>query len=173
MLLTTQNNDLIIAPLHQYKGVDVIPPQFLIDFQFINMSSQEVSMEQGFFDRYDEGDMVEFTQPDEPMEIEQKKGDSQDLPPLVRSSSARRHVLLHRIPTRKRTPPTLLCWGRSVLPTWQTFVNVLQEPNTIYIGPQKYTPASSKWNCERLSYLLYIGRITPTEYRWLYEKFVR
>ena len=80
-------------------------------------------MERGFFDQYDEGDMVEFTQPDEPMEIEQKKGDSQDLPPLVRSSStarsssARRHILLQRIPTRKRTPPTLLCWGRSVLPT--------------------------------------------------------
>ncbi len=26
MLLTTQNNDLIIAPLPQYKGVDAIPP---------------------------------------------------------------------------------------------------------------------------------------------------
>ena len=141
------------------------------------MSSQEVSMEQGFVKQYDEGDMVEFTQPDE-----QKKEDSQDLPPLVRSSStarsssARRHVLLQRIPTRKRTPPTLLCWGRSVLPTWQTFVNVLQEPNTIYMGLQKYAPASSasnKWGCEELSYLLYTGKITPAEYRRLYEEFVR
>ena len=122
--------------------------------------------------------MVEFTQPDE-----QKKEDSQDLPPLVRSSStarsssARRHVLLQRIPTRKRTPPTLLCWDRSVLPK-QTLGSLLQEPNTLYIGPRKskYAPNSSgdgKWSCERLSYLLYIGRITPTEYRWLYEKFVR
>ena len=46
MLLTTQNNDLIIAPLHQYKGMDAIPhPQFLIDSQLTNMSSQEVTME--------------------------------------------------------------------------------------------------------------------------------
>ena len=128
--------------------------------------------------------MVEFTQPDE-----QKKEDSQDLPPLVRSSStarsssarsssARRHVLLQRMRTRKRTPPTLQCWDRSVLPMRQTFGSVLQDPNTIYIGPRKkkYAPASSapsKWSCEGLSYLLYIGKITPAEYRWLYEKFVR
>ena len=129
------------------------------------MSSQEVSMEQGFFDRYDEGDMVEFTQPDE-----QKKEDSQDLPPLVRSSStarsssARRHVLLQRMRTRKRTPPTLLCWDRSVLPK-QTLGSLLQEPNTLYIGPRKskYAPNSSgdgKWGCDQLNYLLHVRKIT-------------
>ena len=122
--------------------------------------------------------MVEFTQPDE-----QKKEDSQDLPPLVRSSStarsssssARRHVLLQRMRTRKRTPPTIQCWDRSVLPMWQTFSTVLQEPNTIYIGSRKkkYAPASSKWNCGRLSYLLYTNKITPAEYREAYEDFVR
>ena len=53
-------------------------PQFLIDFQFINMSSQEVSLEQGFVNQYDEGDMVEFTQLDEPLEVEEKKEDSQN-----------------------------------------------------------------------------------------------
>ena len=119
-------------------------PQFLIDSQFINMSSQEVSMEQGFVNQYDEGDMVEFTQPNEPVEIEQKNWGSQDSqdtqdlpPPLVRSSSSkRRRVLLQRMPTRKRTPPTLQRWDRSVLPMWQTFGGVLQEPNTIYIGPK-------------------------------------
>ena len=152
-------------------------PQFLIDFQFINMSSQEVSMEQGFVNQYDEGDMVEFTQLDEPLEVEEKKEDSQDLPPLVRSSSTpRKRVLLQRMPKRKRTPPTLLCWGKSTLPMQQKFGSVLQDPNTIYIGPKKYAPASTapnKWGCESLSYLLYTGKITPAEYRRLYEKFVR
>ena len=97
--------------------------------------------------------MVEFTQPDEPMEVEEQEED-----------------------TRKRTPPTLQWWDKSTLPTWQAFVNVLQDPNTIYIGLQKYTPASSapsKWSCGKLSYLLYTGKITPADYRGLYEKFVR
>ena len=97
--------------------------------------------------------MVEFTQPDEPVEAEAQEED-----------------------TRKRTPPTLQCWDKSTLPTWQAFVNVLQDPNTIYIGLQKYTPASSapsKWSCGKLSYLLYTGKITPADYRGLYEKFVR
>ena len=49
------------------------------------MSSQEVSLEQGFVNQYDEGDMVEFTQLDEPLEVEEKKEDSQNLPPLVRT----------------------------------------------------------------------------------------
>ena len=116
--------------------------------------------------------MVEFTQPDEPMGGEEKKEDIRDpTPPLVRRSfTPRGHVLL------QRTPPTLQCWDRSVLPTWQTFVNVLQEPNTIYMGLQKYaaaSSASSKWGCERLTYLLYTGKITLAEYRRLYEKFVR
>ena len=35
MLLTTQNNDLIIAPLLQYKGMDVIPPT--VSLQFIDL----------------------------------------------------------------------------------------------------------------------------------------
>ena len=152
-------------------------PQFLIDLQFINMSSQEVSMEQGFVNQYDEGDMVEFTQLDEPLEVEEKKEDSQDLPPFVRSSSTpRKRVLLQRMPKRKRTPPTLLCWGKSTLPMQQKFGSVLQDPNTIYIGPKKYAPAlsaSSKWRSERLSNLLYTGKITPADYRRLYEKFVR
>ena len=217
-------------------------PQFLIDSQFINMSSQEVSMERGFVNQYDEGDMVEFTQPppnepvvdeedsrdlpppplvrssssarkyallqhmhkrkrtsptpqydegdmveftqpspNEPVEIEQKNWGSQDSqdtqdlpPPLVRSSSSkRRRVLLQRMPTRKRTPPTLQRWDRSVLPMWQTFGGVLQEPNTIYIGPKLKKYAASKWGCGRLTYLLYTGKITPAEYRQLYEEFVR
>ena len=151
--------------------------QFLIDFQFINMSSQEVSLEQGFVNQYDEGDMVEFTQQDEPLEVEEKKEDSQDLPPFVRSSSTpRKRVLLQRMPKRKRTPPTLQCWGKSTLPMQQKFGSVLQDPNTIYIGPKKYAPAlsaSSKWRSERLSNLLYTGKTTPTHYRRLYEKFVR
>ena len=72
-------------------------PQFLIDLQFINMSSQEVSMEQGFVNQYDEGDMVEFTQLDEPLEVEEKKEDSQDIPPLVRTPpTPRKRVLLQR-----------------------------------------------------------------------------
>ena len=151
-------------------------PQFLIDSQFIDMSSQEVTMERGFFSQYDEGDMVEFTQPppNEPVEVEQKKEDSWDIPPLVRSSSSkRRRVLLQRMPTRKRTPPTLQRWDRSVLPMWQTFGGVLQEPNTIYIGPKLKKYAASKWGCGRLTYLLYTGKITPAEYRQLYEEFVR
>ena len=147
-------------------------PQFLIDSQSINMSSQEVSMERGFVNQYGGGYAPKFTQPDEPMEVEEKKEDIRDpTPPLVRSSfTPRRRVLL------QRTPPTLQCWDRPVLPTWQTFVNVLQEPNTIYMGLQKYAPASSasnKWGCEELSYLLYTGKITPAEYRRLYEEFVR
>ena len=147
-------------------------PQFLIDSQFINMSSQEVSMERGFVNQYGGGYAPKFTQPDEPMEVEEKKEDIRDpTPPLVRRSfTPRGRVLL------QPTPPTLQCWDRSVLPTWQTFVNVLQEPNTIYMGLQKYAPASSassKWSCGRLTYLLYTGKITPTEYRRLYEKFVR
>ena len=97
------------------------------------MSSQEVSMEQGFVNQYDGGDMVEFT--------------------------------------RKRTPPTLQCWDRSTLPMWQTFGSVLQNPKNVFIGPKKY--AANKWTCERLSYLLYKGKITPTDYRRLYEEFVR
>ena len=153
-------------------------PQFLIDSQFINMSSQEVSMERGFISQYDEGDMLEFTQPDEPVEVEEKKEDIRDpTPPLVRRSfTPRGRVLLQRMRTRGRTPPTLLCWGKSNLPMRQTFGGVLREPNTIYIGPKKYAPASTapnKWGCESLSYLLYTGKITPAEYRRLYEKFVR
>ena len=97
------------------------------------MSSQEVSMEQGFVNQYDGGDMVEFT--------------------------------------RKRTPPTLWCWDRSTLPMWQTFTSVLQDPNNVYIGPKKYAP--NKWTCERLSYLLYKRRITPADYRRLYEEYAR
>ena len=97
------------------------------------MSSQEVSMEQGFVNQYDGGDMVEFT--------------------------------------RKRTPPTLQCWDRSTLPMWQTFGSVLQNPKNVFIGPKKY--AANKWTCERLSYLLYKGKITPADYRRLYEEFVR
>ena len=152
-------------------------PQFLIDSQFINMSSQEVSMERGFVNQYDEGDMVEFTQPP-PNEPVMDEEDSQDLPPpLARASpTPRGRVLLQRMRTRGRTPPTLLCWGRSNLPMRQTFGAVLREPNTIYIGPKKYAPASTapnKWGCERLTYLLYTGKITPAEYRRLYEKFVR
>ena len=152
-------------------------PQFLIDSQFINMSSQEVSMERGFVNQYGGGYAPKFTQPDEPMEVEEKKEDIRDpTPPLVRRSfTPRGRVLLQRMRTR-RTPPTLQCCERSVLPMWQTFGSVLQEPNTIYIGPQKYAPASTapnKWGCESLSYLLYTGKITPAEYRRLYEKFVR
>ena len=152
-------------------------PQFLIDFQFINMSSQEVSMEQRFVNQYDEGDMVEFTQLDEPLEVEEKKEDSQNLPPLVRTPpTPRKRVLLQRMPKRKRTPPTLLCWGKSALSMQKKFASVLQDPNTIYIGPKKYAPALSapnKWRSERLSNLLYTGKITPADYRRLYEKFVR
>ena len=118
------------------------------------MSSDEVSIEGKIStNNRGGGDMVEFTQPDEPMEVEEQEED-----------------------TRKRTPPTLQCWDKSTLPTWQAFVNVLQDPNTIYIGLQKYTPASSapsKWSCGKLSYLLYTGKITPADYRRLYEKFVR
>ena len=143
------------------------------------MSSQEVSMERGFVNQYGGGYAPKFTQPDEPVEVEEKKEDSRDLapPPLARSSpTPRGRVLLQRMRTRGRTPPTLLCWGKSNLPMRQTFGAVLREPNTIYIGPKKYAPASTapnKWGCESLSYLLYTGKITPTEYRRLYEKFVR
>ena len=153
-------------------------PQFLIDSQSINMSSQEVSMERGFVNQYGGGYAPKFTQPDEPVEVEEKKEDSRDLaPPLTKTSpTPRGRVLLQRMRTRGRTPPTLLCWGKSNLPMRQTFGAVLREPNTIYIGPKKYAPASTapnKWGRESLSYLLYTGKITPTEYRRLYEKFVR
>ena len=134
-------------------------------------------MEQRFVNQYDEGDMVEFTQLDEPLEVEEKKEDSQNLPPLVRTPPIpRKRVLLQRMPKRKRTPPTLLCWGKSALSMQKKFASVLQDPNTIYIGPKKYAPALSapnKWRSERLSNLLYTGKITPADYRRLYEKFVR
>ena len=139
------------------------------------MSSQEVSMERGFFNQYGGGYAPKFTQPDEPVEVEEKKEDIRDpTPPLVRRSfTPRGRVLLQRMPTRKRTPPTLQRWDRSVLPMWQTFGSVLQEPNTIYIGPKLKKYAASKWGCGRLTYLLYTGKITPAEYRQLYEEFVR
>ena len=149
-------------------------PQFLIDSQSINMSSQEVSMERGFVNQYGGGYAPKFTQPDEPVEVEEKKEDSRDLaPPLTKTSpTPRGRVLLQRMRTR-RTPPTLQCCERSVLPMWQTFGSVLQEPNTIYIGPKLKKYAASKWGCGRLTYLLYTGKITPAEYRQLYEEFVR